>query len=282
MAGHPIAFFGLRSESNTTTAGAGFLVTGKGNIFGMRYVLPLTPYLDYMHNITIGIDYKDFQEVTGFDKGPDVETPITYAPLSFAYSSSLPDSWGMTRFSGGLNMVFRGFITDQYEFAQKRYKANGNYIYLTAGAERYQKLPAGMNLYLKLDGQISDQPLIPNEQYTAGGMMSVRGYKVAEAFGDDAIHGQCEISGPDMGGLLGTKMKTQMHLYAFYDFAWLSIKKPLPGQDNITKIDGTGIGIRGNITNYFYYEAALGIPLRSTDRTKAGQERFHFKVGVQF
>jgi hemolysin activation/secretion protein len=235
-----------------------------------------------MHNITIGLDYKDFQEITGFDKGPDIQTPVTYMPLSFAYSSSLPDSGGMTRFSGGLNMVFRGFITDSNEFAEKRYKARGNYMYLTAGAERYQKLPAGMNLFLKLDGQISDQPLIPNEQYTAGGMMSVRGYKVAEAFGDDAFHGQCEISGPDMGATLGARTKAQINPYAFYDFAWLSIKKPLPGQDRVTKLDGAGIGLRGSAFNYFYYEAALGIPLRSTERTKAGQERFHFKVGVQF
>jgi hemolysin activation/secretion protein len=179
-------------------------------------------------------------------------------------------------------MVFRGFITDQYEFAQKRYKANGNYIYLTAGAERYQKLPANLNLYLKLDGQISDQPLIPNEQYTAGGMMSVRGYKLAEAFGDDAVHGQCEISGPDIGAMLSTKLKVQLHPYAFYDAAWLSIKKPLPGQEKITRLEGTGIGIRGSAANYLYYEAALGIPLRSTERTKAGHERCYFKVGVQF
>ena len=56
-------------------------------------------------------------------------------------------------------------------------------MYFTAGMERDHKLPSGMGLFLKLDGQIADQPLISHEQYIAGGMTNVRGYKEAEALG---------------------------------------------------------------------------------------------------
>ncbi len=81
----------------------------------------------------------------------------------------------------------------------------------TAGVERDLMLPAGMGLFLKVDGQIADQPLISHEEYIAGGMTNVRGYKEAEALGDDALHGTVELAAPDMGHLLGLGRRLQLH-----------------------------------------------------------------------
>jgi hemolysin activation/secretion protein len=78
-------------------------------------------------------------------------------------------------------MSCRSLVADAEEFSNKRYKAKPNYLYATAGVQRNQKLPWGMGLFIKIDGQAADQPLVSNEQYAAGGMESVRGYKEAEA-----------------------------------------------------------------------------------------------------
>ena len=42
-----------------------------------------------------------------------------------------------------------------------------------------------------------NQPLIPAEQYFAGGMDSVRGYLTYEAIGDHAIRGRAELTTPE-------------------------------------------------------------------------------------
>ncbi len=60
----------------------------------MRYVIPLAPYAAYAHNLTVGFDYKDFRDSTGFVAGGGVITPIKYAPMLFSYNASLPDSLG--------------------------------------------------------------------------------------------------------------------------------------------------------------------------------------------
>ena len=280
MKDHQIAFYAIKSDSNTTSAGQGFLVTGKGSIVGMRYVIPLAPYGAYAHNITIGLDYKDFQETTG--PNGTIQTPVKYLPLSLSYSSSVPDAWGVTRFSSLLNVAFRGLVTDQSQFEVKRFGAEGNYMYVTAGVERQQKLPAGMSFFLKLDGQIADQPLINNEQYIAGGVTNVRGYLLAATLGDDAVHGTAELSGPDLGPRLGLGSRLQCTPYIFYDYAWVKVTQPLPSQTETTRLQGTGVGLRGNLYRYMYFEADLAFPLSSTRQTEKNEQQFYFKLGAQF
>ncbi|MBN1105203.1 MAG: ShlB/FhaC/HecB family hemolysin secretion/activation protein [Deltaproteobacteria bacterium] len=278
-----VALYGVWSDSETAF-GEGFRVTGKGNIFGARLVMPLPGKDAYNHNVTAGLDYKNFDETLGFlsEAEGGVKTPMRYLPLLFSYNGTLQDSWGQTRFSGGLNMVFRGLVTDQRQFEVKRYQAKGNYLFATLGVERMQKLPFGFGLFAKLDGQIADQPLISNEQFTAGGMESVRGYKESEVLGDDAIHGTIELLGPDLGDLVGLTGKVQFLPFLFYDFATLRTQEPLPEQDEWQTIQGVGVGVRGKISKYVEYEVSAARALEDTDKVVSGDYEVYFKVKAAF
>ncbi|RJR22827.1 MAG: ShlB/FhaC/HecB family hemolysin secretion/activation protein [Nitrospiraceae bacterium] len=279
-----LAFYGIWSDSDTAF-GEGFKVTGKGEIFGARYVMPLPSYKLYDHNMTLGIDYKHFDQAVGFttESGETTETPVSYLPLSLSYSASLPDELGgTTQFSGGLNLSLRGLGSRETEFEDKRFKARANYLYANLGIQRTQKLPLGMVLFAKVDGQVSDQPLIDNEQYTAGGMDTVRGYKESEASGDNGVHCTLEVSFPDPVETTGIGKWLRTGPYIFYDVAAMSIKSPLPGQDKSTKIEGAGAGVRGSITKNIEYELDWAVALRSTDRIKSGDQRVHFLVKAIF
>ena len=275
-----IALYGLKSDSNTTVFGEGLSVTGKGEIVGTRYVIPLAPYETYVHNLTIGVDFKDFEQTTGFTPGEGLKTPVKYLPLTFAYTSSLPDPLGSTVFSSGLNAVFRGLVTEESNFAINRYNAEGNYVYLTGGVERNFRLPWGMGAFIKVDGQLSDQPLIPNEQYTAGGMMNVRGYEEASVLGDDAFHATAEIRGPDLGPRINSRL--QLIPYVFYDYARLTVIDALPSQTAAYRLEGTGVGVKGAIAKNWYYEVDYACPLSPTIVTDKFIQRVYFKVGGQF
>lgn len=279
---HRLAFYSVWSDSNTAF-GEGFQMVGSGYIFGARYVMPLAPHDLYTHNIAIGFDYKDFDEVaTFFDE--DLKTPITYLPLNLSYNSSLSDEGGDTRFSTAVNTAFRGLVSDQREFEIKRYKANANYIFLTAGLEREQKLPWAAQLFVKLDGQLADQPLISNEQYTAGGMESVRGYKESSAAGDNGVHSTVELRGPDLATLMPftPSMKFGIIPFAFYDIAYLSILKPLDEQESNFNLQGTGVGFRGTITDYLDYETDLAWALREHEQIESGDIMINFRVKSHF
>jgi hemolysin activation/secretion protein len=280
------ALYGIWSDSNTAF-GEGFQVVGKGKIFGTRYVVLLPEYRLYTHMLTLGLDYKHLFQTTS--TGKDItaptteEIPVNYAPLSFSYSSSLPDEWGgMNQFDAGLNLNFRASSSQEVKFETSRFKAHANYLVFTASAQRMQKLPWGMNLSVKVDGQVSDQPLINSEQYTTGGMESVRGYKESEGMGDNALHGMLELSFPDPLERTETGKKVRMSPFLFYDFAALTIKDPLPDQDNSIRLSGTGAGVRGTMAKNLEYELDWAATLHRTDRTEKHTQRGYFKVRVVF
>ncbi len=277
-----LAIYGVWSDS-ATAFGEGFKTVGEGFILGARYVLPLPAYEKYQHNITFGIDYKDFEDVLGFEEDvPDSGTAVQYLPISIAYGAFLPDEKGLTQFSAGINAAFRGLVTDQEEFDNKRFKARGNYILATAGVERYHKLPWESTLFVKVDGQVADQPLISNEQYSAGGMDSVRGYKESEGLGDNAVHATVELSAPDLVKKLGFENKSRVVPYAFHGVAFLHVKEALPDQDKDTTLHSAGVGVRGSIAGFLEYDAGIGIPLTSTEHTDKHELGGFFMVKYNF
>ncbi len=277
-----MVFYGIMSDSNTAF-GQGFQVTGKGNILGIRYIIPLPAMDQYIHSINLGLDYKDFDEelVTG-PGGESVLTPIKYMPASVSYSATLFDPWGQTHFSAGLNMGIRGLAGRQQDFEIKRYRAKANYILTTLGVERHQKLPFRLGLFIKLDGQIADSPLISNEQYMAGGMTSVRGYLESEIAGDDAFHLTAELLGPELVNLPFLGRDSSLQPYIFYDRADLWLQDALPGQDNFRSISGIGGGIKGGLLGHLDYELSYGYALDQGDPTDQGDSRINFLIKAHF
>lgn len=277
-----LVLYGVHSDSNT--ASREFNVVGKGDIAGVRYLLPLPGFDGYFHNVTFGADYKRFNEVLAFadSSAGAITTPVSYLPFSLAYGASLTDESGVTQLSAALNWAFRGLVTTQSEFEEKRFRGKANYLFLTLGAERTQKLPAGMGLYLKLDGQLADQPLISNEQYAAGGMESVRGYRESEVMGDNAIHGTLEVSGPNLAEMFGLDARFLVSPYVFADFAALEVKSPLPGQERNALIYGVGPGIRGHLFRSAEFQLDCGFALADTSQVGMGDSRINFRVKYAF
>jgi hemolysin activation/secretion protein len=277
---HTILLSGIWNSSNTGF-GEGFTSIGNGHMFGLRYVLPLPGFTNYTHNLIIGLDYKDFQNSTlqlG-GKSSGVTPPVTYFPLSFMYTSYLADPRGVTQFSTGLNMAFRGLISDETAFAGNRFDAQGNYLYATGCVERTQDLIAGTKVFVKADGQVSDAPLINNEQYAGGGLENVRGYKETDALGDCAVHCTVELHAPEMAASHGIgNGKLKCTPFAFYDVAHLSVLDALPGQQASFDLEGTGVGVKGMYDKCLEYETCWATALSSTEHTRAGDSMVQFKV----
>lgn len=280
---HRLAFYSVWSDSNTAF-GEGFQMIGSGFIFGARYVMPLQPLGDFSHNISTGVDYKDFDETTSFFDD-DLKTPITYLPFSLSYSGLYSGETHSTQFNIGVNMAFRDMVTDQREFEVKRYHARADYIYLTAGVEHERKLPWETSAFVKVGGQLADQPLISNEQFSTGGMESVRGYKESSSAGDNAIHSTVELRGPDLGVMVPAlaSIPFKAEPFAFYDIANLTVIDPLSGQEGNTNIQGTGVGLRGSVSEHVDYETDLAWALRDQgDNVEAGDTMVYFKVKSKF
>jgi hemolysin activation/secretion protein len=279
-----IVLYAVYSNSNTTSFSTDFNSIGKGDIFGTRYIIPLPSYYSFNHTAILGFDYKHFDATTGLlgDTTGMTSTPVEYMPLSLSYNASLPDSTGNTQFSAAFNMSFRGLVAREQNFEDNRYQARSNYFYTSLTLARQQKLPGGAGLGVKLDGQIANTPLISYEQYAAGGMENVRGYKESEEMGDSAFHGMIELTAPDISHLAGLGERFQIIPYIFYDFAVLLVIDPLAGQDQDMDLQGTGAGIRGRLFSDVEFQTDLGFALSETSRIRRGDSQLHFKVKYQF
>jgi len=282
---HQCVLYGVWSDSQTAFGeGFQFQMAGKGEIFGARYVMPLPPYRLYAHNLTLGADYKNFQEELDFaEEGTEpVYTPVKYMPVSLSYGSVLQDAWGLTQLNAALNLSFRGLISDQREFEDKRYLGTASFFYVKADLQRNQKLPWGLTVMVRVEGQVSDSPLVSNEQYIAGGMESVRGYKEDECAGDDAVAAQAELAFPDPVSRFNIGRWFSINPFVFYDFAHLGIKETIGDQEKSYTLQGAGAGLRGTLTKYVEYETDWAFALADAGKTERNDYRFYFKLKTAF
>lgn len=281
-----LAVYSVWSDSDVAF-GQEFEAIGEGFIIGVRYVIPLPSMEKYHHNLTLGLDYKDFEDDLVFQAGEEgLKTPLTYLPLSVSYAPVVMYSSGYTRFNVGLNMTIRGLVTDKEEIGDKRYGSKGNYVFVNMGFDHHQPLPWDVNLLLKVQGQMSDQPLPSNEQFVAGGMNSVRGYKESEEVGDNAFSGTIELSyskfAEKYASEKGPGLLSEHTPYIFFDAAFLRVLDPLPGQEQPNELSGTGAGLKGKMTRFFEYDVSWGMALATTDKTKAGDNSVYFVIRGQF
>jgi hemolysin activation/secretion protein len=84
-------------------------------------------------------------------------------------------------------------------------------------------------------------PLISNEQYSAGGATSVRGYLEAERLGDLGAALSLELYSPP---LVSGERVPDLRLFGFMDAASLRVEDPLPEQDASFRLGSAGAGLR--------------------------------------
>lgn len=279
-----LAIYGVASRSNVAAVGD-MNVLGSGNILGARWVLPLPSHGKFFHSMTLGADYKDFKNdylLGGINTGNS--TPITYIPFSVGYSANLPGETMTSEANATLNFKFRGMGDKTVncngqqvsQFECMRFNAKPDYFYIRAGADTTVDLPKGLAFYGKVDGQIASGPLISNEEFTAGGANSVRGYFQAEQAGDDGIHASFELRGPQWAGI--NRRLNDLRSVVFVDAAHLRVRNPLPAQTATFDLAGVGFGLRLAAFGSFSMDIDLAWPLKATTYTQTGKPVAMFKT----
>jgi len=283
--GNQLALYVVSSHSNVAAVGDTTLL-GQGDIFGARWVLPVASGPGFYHSITLGVDYKNFNNDTVLSGADTGHTPISYIPFSVAYSGTMQDGkGGASDINATINFKLRG-VGDQLtdcngqmtsQFECMRYDATPDYMYLRAGIDHTEPVFWGMSIFTRVDGQITSGPLISNEQFVAGGVDSVRGYYTAEQAGDNGLRGSLEVRGPQWGG--GTL--NDLHVLAFADGAKLTVVNPLPSQTASFNLSSVGFGLRAQASNA-NLTLDVARPCRETQYTTAGRIRVEFKANVSF
>ncbi len=271
---------GTKQDSNVSTVSSA-AVAGRGNVLGGRLLFTLPPGKDFYQSLSAGMDYKHFDQniVVG---ATTILTPITYYPFSAAYNASWINKKAVTEFNADLVFHFRGMGSNLQQFENSRFNADGSFIYLRGDLSHTHELPAGFQLYSKVQGQVSDQPLINSEQFGGGGLGTARGYLEAEALGDNAVFGSLELRSPSLLNRWSNAGKNEWRVYAFGDAGLLTLNDPLPEQDSEFKLASIGVGSHLRLFGHLNGSIDAGIPLISQANTQAYHPLFTFRVWADF
>jgi len=277
---------GTLQNSRVSTLGS-IDVTGKGEIAGLRAAFKLPNIGDYSHSFTLGIDYKALeQDVTIGAVTTATKTPTTYVPLTFDYSGTWVGPSFLTDLDLQVVLNLRGIGSNATQFDNNRFGADRNFIYFRGDVEQTEDLPYDLQLYAKLSGQIADSPLINSEQFSAGGLDTVRGYLESEVLGDNAAVFNFEGRSPSLLSWIKTpssaKTANDWRFYGFFDAAAVSIDEALPGQAVRYSLASYGAGTRMTVFNDFNASLDLAVPLFSQAFTKANNPFLTFRVWTDF
>jgi hemolysin activation/secretion protein len=276
-----MALYAVRSRSDVAAVGD-LSVIGDGNIYGARYILPLRGREDFFHSLTLGVDRKDFLESVVLQGADSLNTPIDYTPLVLDYSATSQDKNGLIEFGAGATMGLRGVLgNNEQEFADKRFKAHANYLALRVRVGAVQKLPAGFSLSSRLDSQLASGPLISSEQFSAGGQDSVRGYREAEALGDDGYRASLELRHPFPQAWTADRFD-EFYGLGFFEAARLWIHDPLPAQQDEFVLAGAGVGLRAKLRKRISLGLDVAYPFKDAAYTQRGDTRAHFNLTYEF
>jgi hemolysin activation/secretion protein len=276
-------------------------ISGNSMIGGIRYTTEPRP----MRQLSVGLDYKHLKKsealfpddptTAAYDPGFRVATsPVSYAPVSLAYSRRIPQDDGVTTWSlsikgnkaglvpGGGSKEFGGDPNDSINVPGNRRGATGTFIVLQASARRVQQLDDGSTLSASIAGQAGTERLIAAEQFFAGGVDSVRGYIENEAQGDHGVQASVEVATPPMALTPARWLRGAMQGAVFIDGAALWVQDALPGEVAFRTLAGAGAGLRLTLANGLTAKVDQAWTFREGPITGRGETRGYFSVAVAF
>jgi len=271
-----LVIYGIKSNSNVSTLGD-VTVIGNGQILGARWIKPLTGTKSYFHGFSGGFDYKDFedtQEVSGID----LFYPISYWSSTINYNSSYVSDKNQYQYNGGI--VFGIPVNSKSEeFTAKRVGSKSNFLLFKLGASYKYAFTNHIEIRTRLDGQLATSPLISNEQFSAGGASSVRGYYESQIVNDTGIIVSLEFVTPK---LMKSVNINDIRAHVFFDYSKTWRKNPLPGEDENSQISGVGLGFRLQGFNGLILEADVANALKQNGEIKKSDTRWHLKLKHEF
>ncbi|WP_080507340.1 ShlB/FhaC/HecB family hemolysin secretion/activation protein [Rhodopseudomonas palustris] len=287
-----ILVYGLKSDSSVATVG-GSNVVGPGQVIGFRDVITLPTRGELFHTLSLGADYKDFQQTLSLADG-SFDSPVKYVPLVAAYSATWQGDGRLTQLNAAVTTGLRGAGSSPEQFDVKRYKATGSFAHLRGDLSHTQELPGGLQLFGKLQGQLADQPLVSSEQFSLGGQDTVRGYLESEVLGDYGVAGTLELRSPNLapyweqtlenptGAPVKFNVFDEWRFFAFADAGHAKIHNPLEEQQQRFDLASYGVGTRVKTLRYLNGIVFVGIPVTSQQVTVARSPLVSFRIWGEF
>ena len=277
--GNKLAFYAVSSNSDLATV-SDVTVIGDGTIAGFRYVVPFVQSARAVHSFSLGGDYKNFKEDLRLGDGTTQKTPIDYTVWSAMYNMYAREQSITDVFSAGLSFGIRGIANDGNQFNNKRAVATPNFALLSLDWKRTYQLGAGWSASHRLRAQLADEPLVSNEEFSAGGSGSVRGYYEAQTQGDYGWIANLELTTPNMGRDLPAF--DSLHGTLFFDASRVRLHDAAIGQQSDFELQSAGLGLDAQLLKTFRLNVHSGYAFKESGTIEKGNVRTRARLSMEF
>jgi len=271
--GDRLSFSYINSTSQVASIGA-LDVLGKGHMFGLHFDHAIVADAGRIESVSIGFDYKRFDQTVNAGLGTTIPTPIAYGLASATFLGSVLGPQRTWSWSTGAALVLRGVGSPPTNFDDKCFNCRQTEFALRGEGSVTQSLGASFALVARAAGQFAVDPLVSNEQFLIGGAQSVRGYYEAEDLGDVGYRGTLELRGPSLLGGAAAHVRP----FIFGDRGRIRFLAPLPGQAPAALLASAGAGIDFDWTHYLTGNLTWAHALEAGARTESGASRWLFTV----
>jgi hemolysin activation/secretion protein len=166
--------------------------------------------------------------------------------------------------------------------------AKSTFSKFNLGLQHKRLLPLNLQANLKIQTQVASTKLTPQEEFSLGGIDSVRGYPAGDYLADNAALSSVELLIPAFFipgrwrlPYSADTLKDQTTTLAFLDYGWGDRRGALPTEKKSVEFLGVGAGLRFRLFNQVVLRLEWGFPVGNKSITESGNSRFHFSIDFQ-
>jgi hemolysin activation/secretion protein len=283
-----ITFYGGYSGVKPLVLDSRFKSTGRSWQASMRYDIPLPPFYNFLHELTIGADYKWTNNNMLFGQTPiliDGIAVITQAMLGYnlGYENCYTKIIFETEFYWSPGNLFAHQGLSSYN--NLRTFATSHYIYTRSVLGSTFKLPREAALAFIFRGQWANENLLSSEQFGVGGYSTVRGYDERIINGDNAFLSTVELRSMPFG-FTPTSCPNAKHtceILGFFDYG-IAINHKTPLDDPTSEfLMSIGPGVRYSIGTFVFVRFDWGYQLHHLPpEIEARHSKYHFSAIMSY
>lgn len=276
-----IDIFAGHSDVDSGTVSGLFNVSGKGDIVGLRYTLNLPKTGAFENKFVAGLEYRAYENDID-QSGISLGNQVAVHPFSFTGSSNWKGEG--TQAGGYVSWLINlpgGNNGEDADFANARTGADADYRMIRAGGNLSQQLFSDWQIRLAFDGQYTNEPLVPGEQFGIGGQDSVRGFGERVVSGDRGWRSGLELYTPDIGNITGLP-DARWRFSVFYEGGSVNRVNPLPGEQAAEGISSTGVGTRFGLGRALSIRLDYGYVLDGAGTILQGDYKLHGSVAYVY
>jgi hemolysin activation/secretion protein len=206
-------------------------------------------------------------------------------PFYAGWDGSLSGKERETRVGVSFNFHVMGLVGTEQQFADKRFKGRPNYSYLKGSFSHKENWQEGWSAQVRGNWQLSGQALVSNEQFSIGGVDTVRGYYDSAASGETGMALTLEASTPNLLGSAAASDApgglSDVRLLTFYDQGWVTVVDPLFANARF-ELASYGLGLRVSGARGLSLTLDWALARNAINKTQQGDSRLHFRLAQEW